>query len=120
MRGRSGYPSAFGVTEEMLAEARSEGRFIGFGWGFDDEGNPTNIGVNQFRIVEGGVEWSSRTWGGYTYENEKWVKFESFKPRSAESCRGELLHNFAEQEHLPKILIPLFEKYGHLPLDFDD
>jgi len=120
MRGKGGFPSAFGVTDEMLEKAESEGRHIGFGWGFDDDGNPTGVSMNQFRVLPEGVEWSSRAWGGYTYEDGKLVKYENFKPRTAESCRNELLHNFAEQEHLPKILVPLYETYHDRPLDDDE
>ena len=116
-RGKGGFPEAYGVTEAMLQKARDEGRFVGFGWSFDDEGNPTGVGVNQFRNVPGGCEWSARGWGGYTFEDKKLVKIKDFKPRSAESCRNEMLHNFTEEAHLPKILIPLYEYYKDRPIN---
>ena len=117
--GSGGDPAALGITEEMLAAARREGRFPGVGCGFDAEENPTTVGVNQFRDVPGGCEWSSRTWGGYTIRAGELIKLEKFRPGDPTAARNEMLHNLAEGRHLAKLLPLIYAEYRDKPFDED-
>ena len=119
MISKGGDPSALGITEELLEAARREGRFPGVGCGFDANGVPTGVGVNQFRNVPGGCEWSSRSWGGYTISDGKLVKLEQFTPANPADCRNEMLHNLTEGRHLSKLLPLLYPEYKDKPFDED-
>lgn len=119
MLSRGGDPAALGITPELLAAAAAQGRFPGVGCGYDREGRPTGVGVNQFRDVPGGCEWSSRSWSGYTIREGRLTRLEHPLPVDPAAPRKEMLHNLTEGRHLAKLLPLLYPEYKDKPFDQD-
>lgn len=119
MRNAGGDPAALGITPEMLAAAQAEGRFPGVGCGFTDEMIPTGVGVNQFRDVPGGCEWSSRSWSGYAIREGRLIRLENPLPVDPADPRNEMLHNLTEGRHLAKLLPLIYAEYKDKPWEED-
>ena len=103
--------SIIGISESEQKNLEDQGCVITFGPGYDRNLNPGGIGINFFRPAEGGCDWYSRGWGGYTVENGKIVKLPNFQPASAFELQTELMHNLAERRHLTKFLPELYAQY---------